>query len=132
MNPYQKYQQQVVSTMTQGDLLLKLFDETTRQIDIGRAAIADNRLQDMGKALKKANEIVMFLRSSLDQRFPVSSDLLKLYDFFSRQLVMANVKKDSKMLDEIEPLIQDLRNTFDQCDKLNRANRTNLAAGDVV
>ena len=32
-NAYQKYQQQSVTTMTQGEMLIKLFDETIKQLN---------------------------------------------------------------------------------------------------
>lgn len=136
MNPYEKYQQQVVTTMTQGDMLLKLYDETLKQIDIARAAIGAGNVTQMDAAITKAEKIIRYLRSQLDFRYPVSNDLSKLYDFFNTQLVMANVKKDVQHLDDIQPLVRELRETFDQCAKLERAGRaghtTGLAVGDVV
>lgn len=132
MNPYEKYQQQVVTTMTQAEMLLKLYDETIKQIEIARAAIQEGKVPEMSRALEKAEQILRYLQSTLDFRFPVSDNLAKLYSFFNTQLVMANVKKDAKPLDDIQPLIQELRDTFAQCDKINRAERTNAAVGDVV
>lgn len=135
MNPYEKYQQQMVTTMTQGDMLLKLYDETIKQMEIARAAIAAGQISEMDKAIGKAEQIVRYLRKTLDFRYPVSNNLAKLYDFFSTQLVMANVKKDAAHLDDIQPLVAELRETFAQCAKLDRADRTStagVAMGDVV
>ncbi len=132
MNPYEKYQQQVVTTMTQADMLLKLYDEAVKQIGIARVAIEENKIEQMAKAIEKTERIIRYLQSTLDFRYPVSDNLSKLYSFFNTQLVLANVKKDVKPLNDIEPLIQELRDTFCQCDKINRAERTNIAVGDVV
>ena len=131
MNPYQKYQQQMVNTMTQGESLLMLYDETLKQMDIARNAIVTGKTGDMDKALEKAEKIIRYLRSILDFRYTVSNSLSKLYDFFNTQLVMASVRKDIKPLDDIRPLVQELRDTFDQCDKINRVSRTNLSASSV-
>ncbi|MDL2293603.1 flagellar export chaperone FliS [Ruminococcaceae bacterium OttesenSCG-928-D13] len=128
MNPYEKYQQQMVTTMTQGEMLLKLYDETLKQIDIARNAIAAREIEPMDKAIAKAEKIIRYLRAQLDFRYPVSKELSKLYDFFNTQLVMANVKKDVQPLDDIYPLIRELRETFDQCAKLDRANRSGMTA----
>lgn len=132
MNPYEKYQQQMVTTMTQGDMLIKLYDEVIKQIDIARASIGASKVTEMDAALNKAKKIIQYLQKSLDQRYSVSSNLKKLYEFFGTQIVMANVKKDVKLLDDIEPLILDLRNTFEQCDRQTRVGRTSFAAGNVV
>ena len=32
-NPYQKYQQQSIMTMTQGEMLIKLYDEVNKQLN---------------------------------------------------------------------------------------------------
>ncbi|MGD9560234.1 MAG: flagellar export chaperone FliS [Oscillospiraceae bacterium] len=132
MNPYEKYQQQVVTTMTQGDMLLKLYDESAKQIEIARASIVAGKVEEMDRAISKAEEIIRYLKGILDYRYPVSANLAKLYDFFNTQLVMANVKKDVKHLDDIQPLILELRETFSQCVKIDRATRTSSVVGDVV
>ncbi len=132
MNPYEKYQQNMVATMTQGEMLLKLYDETLKQMDIARASIRSGKIPVMDAAIQKTERIFRYLRSALDFRFPVSNNLAKLYDFFGTQLVMASVKKDVKHLDDIEPLVRELRDTFDQAARIDRASRTGLAVGDVV
>lgn len=133
MNPYEQYQKQVVTTMTQGDMLLKLYDETIKQIAVAKKAINANNIEEMDKAIKKAEKILRYLREALDFRIPVSHNLSKLYDFFCTQLVMANVKKDASLLEEIEPLVVDLRATFAECAKLDRATRTSRPQmGSVV
>lgn len=132
MNPYEKYQQQMVTTMTQGDMLLKLYDETLKQIGIAKQAMNENKIEEMAKALGKTEKIIRYLKDTLDHRFPVSANLAKLYDFFNMQIVMANVKKAAQPLNEIEPLIQELRDTFAECDKMGRTERAATAVGDVV
>ena len=136
MNPYQKYQQQyqeqMVNTMTQGEMLIMLYDGAIKQVDIARSCIASGQAEEMDVALEKAEKIVRYLRSILDFRFPVSSNLSKLYDFFNTQMVMASIKKDMIPLDEIRPLLVDLRDTFDQCTKIERNMRNGVAMGSVV
>lgn len=127
MNPYQKqqqkYQQQMVNTMTQGEMLIMLYDGCLKQIDIARNAISEGNIAEMDVAIEKAEKIVRYLRSILDLRYPVSANLSKLYDFFNTQLVMASIKKDAGILNEIQPLIRDLRDTFETASKLERNSR---------
>ena len=54
MNPYQKYQNQMVNTMTQGESLMMLYDGTLKQMDIARRAITEGKTAEMDVALKKA------------------------------------------------------------------------------
>ncbi len=130
MNPYETYRKQMVSSMTQGEMLLKLYDETLKQIDIARVSIDKGEITAMDAALKKSQRIVRHLRDTLDFRYPVSNDLSKMYDFFSRQMVEANVKKSKKPLDDIAPMIRELRDTFNECDKISRVNRIATATAN--
>jgi flagellar protein FliS len=132
MNPYEKYQQQMVTTMTRGDMLLKLYDETLKQIDLARAAIQAGSIPEMGKAIDKAERIIRYLRSCLDLRISIAEQLSRLYDFFNTQLVMANVKKDVQPLDDIQPLIRELRDAYDACIRAERSNRTQTAGSTAV
>ncbi len=132
MNPYEKYQQQMVTTMTQGEMLLKLYDETLRQIDIARNCIQTKDIAGMDKAISKAQKIIQYLRGNLDFRYSVSGNLAKLYDFFGTELMSSSIKKAVQPLDDIQPLILDLRNTFEQCDKMERSARTGRTAASVV
>ena len=132
MNPYDKYQQQMVSTMTQSEMLLKLYDETIKQIDIARNSIAQGKIDVMDKAISKAERIIRYLRGTLDFRYPVSNNLAQLYDFFNTQLVMASVKRDVKPIDDIRPLVVELRDTFEEASKVARNNRTGTPMGSVV
>lgn len=132
MNPYERYQEQVVTTMTQGDMLIKLYDEALKQIQVARVCIQSDNIGDMDHAINKTLKIIRYLRSTLDFRYPISNNLSRLYEFFDSQLVMASVKKDDKILDDIEPLVLDLRNTFEQCDKMSRSNRAAAATGKMA
>lgn len=132
MNPYEKYQQQMVTTMTQGDMLIMLYDGVLKQIEIGRICIEQEKVNEMDIALIKAQRIIHHLKTNLDYRYEISKNLGLLYDFFYEQLVMANIKKDVKPLNDIAPLILDLKNTYEQCDKINRSGRTAFTAGSVV
>ncbi len=129
MNPYEQYQKQMVTTMTQGEMLLKLYDEILRQIDFAKVSIQSGNVEEMNKTISKAQKILRHLQDNLDHRYPISNNLSQLYSFFTRELMFANIRKDSKHLDDIRPLILDLRNTYEQCDKIERSNR-NKAAGN--
>ncbi len=132
MNPYEKYQQQMLTTMTQGEMLLKLYDEALRQIDLAKHSIEINDVAGMDKAIAKAQKIIRHLRTTLDFRYSVAHNLAKLYDFFGTELMTASVKKDVKSLDDVRPLVLELRNTFAECDKIERSGRTLQTAANLV
>ncbi len=48
----------------------------------------------------------------LDMEYEVSWGLSGIYDFLHSRLVDANMKKDAAILEEIEPIVKDLKDTW--------------------
>ena len=112
VNPYQQYQRQSVMTMTQGEMLTKLYDEVIKQMSGAKICLTEKDLSGVNNALQKAQRILFYLKSTLDFKYEISGNLDALYDFFIERTVQANLKKDAAMLDEIIPMIEDLRDPF--------------------
>lgn len=120
MNPYQQYKEQSLSTLTPGELLIKLFDELSKQMTLAKIKINDKDYGAVNNALQKCQTIVNTLSSSLDMRYPISKELRSMYAFISGQLLQANLKKNAKIIEDCLPLVRDLRDSFDQADKISR------------
>ena len=121
VNPYQQYQRQSVMTMTQGEMLTKLYDEVIKQMSGAKICLTEKDLSGVNNALQKAQRILFYLKSTLDFKYEISGNLDALYDFFIERTVQANLKKDAAMLDEIIPMIEDFRDTFVQADRNARS-----------
>lgn len=121
VNPYQQYQRQSVMTMTQGEMLTKLYDEVIKQMSGAKICLTEKDLSAVNNALQKAQRILFYLKSTLDFKYEISGNLDALYDFFIERTVQANLKKDAAILDEIIPMIEDLRDTFVQADRNARS-----------
>ena len=106
VNPYQQYQRQSVMTMTQGEMLTKLYDEVIKQMSGAKICLTEKDLSGVNNALQKAQRILFYLKSTLDFKYEISGNLDALYDFFIERIVQANLKKDAAMLDEIIPMIE--------------------------
>jgi len=130
-NPYANYKNQSLSTMTQGELLLKLYDELIKQCRIAEIAIGKSDFVTSNNGVIKAKAIVSTLASSLDMRYPISKELNEFYIFFLQQLSEANVEGNAKIIGDIIPLIKDLRESFDHAEKLNRRNQSAMGGQAV-
>lgn len=131
-NPYQQYKEQTLSTLTQGELLVKLYDELIKQLTIAKLKIKQGDLGSVNNAMTKSQTIVGTLSDSLDMRFPVSKELRDMYAFISKHMLQANLKKDIQMIDDCIPLVRDLRDTFDEANKLSRKSATGAARRAAV
>lgn len=113
-NGYSAYKKQSVLTLTPMEIVVKLYDEAEKQINIAIASIEAKNFETANNCLKKSQDIVNALRSVLDMSIPMSAQLDALYDFFNRQLIAANVKKDTEILKELLPEMAELRDAFAQ------------------
>ena len=119
-NPYQKYQQQSVMTMTPGEMLLKLYDEVITQLTAAKQFNEEKDIQKANAAFQKAQKILRYLDQTLDPQYEISASVRALDDYFIRRLVDANLHKDNGPIDEVLPMVAELRDTFAQADKASR------------
>lgn len=113
-NAYSAYKKQSISTLTPMEIVVKLYDEAERQINRAIAYIEQKNYELANNCLKKSQDIVNALRSVLDMKIPISTQLDALYDFFNRQLITANMKKDITILQELLPMLAELKDAFSQ------------------
>ncbi|MPN32250.1 hypothetical protein SDC9_179726 [bioreactor metagenome] len=52
-----------------------------------------------------------------------AKNLMEIYTFIVEKLVESNMKKDIKILDEIMPLIEDIRDTWNEAYKVSKGSK---------
>ena len=114
LNAYSAYKKQSLTTLTPMEIVVKLYDEAERQMNRAIFYIGEKNYESSNNCLKKTQDIVNALRSVLDMDIPISKNLDSLYEFFNRQLIEANVKKDVEIIKELLPMFADLKDAFSQ------------------
>lgn len=122
-NPYQKYQEQAVSTMTQGELLVKLYETCSKRLNAGVYYIEQGDYALANENLQKGQRILNHLTRTLDFNYEISNNLASLYEYFVHQIIRGNVKKDAELIKEVIPMIDSLGATFKEADKLAHKKR---------
>lgn len=119
-NPYQTYKQQTVMTMTPGQMLMAVFDELIKQLNISLIAFEKKDIPGINKSLQKSQHIINELKGALNFEYNISNNLNDIYNYFNRVIINANVKKDPSGLDDVLQMVTELKNTFSEADKLTR------------
>lgn len=128
-NPYAQYKERSLSTLAPGELLVKLFDELIKQCRWATMSIDKKDYAAVNDALTKSQTILATLDSALDMRYPISAELRNMYVFLGKEMLRANISKNKKIVNDILPLIKDLRDSFDQAEKINRRSQHLTEAG---
>lgn len=119
-NPYAAYQNNTVNTSTPGELTLMLYNGCLKFIQQAKNALDNGNIQEMNTSAQKAQTIISELMLTLDTSYPVSKNMLILYEFANSRLIDGNIKKDSAMFEEASAIITEFRDTWKQVIQINR------------
>ena len=122
-NLYQQYKTQTLETLTKGEIVVKLFEEASKQISMGIFFVNNGNTHKSYNCIAKAQKIIQTLDFSLDMRYAISIELKDMYLFLHEKLGQAAANKDVSLMKELLPLVDDLKVTFRQAEKLARAKR---------
>ena len=116
LNAAKAYLTTQVSTASQGDLLVMLYDTAIKHL---RQAIEKMRAGDMagkGILITKAITIICELQESLNKERggEISKNLFHLYFFCNTRLLKANMKMSPEMVEEVITILSGLRQAFAQ------------------
>ncbi|MFH0910264.1 MAG: flagellar export chaperone FliS [Planctomycetota bacterium] len=109
-----QYLQTQVLTASREQLVLMLYDGALRFCESAKRAWEKKNLEVSHKSLVRAQSILLELIYALDKtRDPeLTARLNQLYAYCYKQLVLANVQRDSTLIDEVEGILRDLRETW--------------------
>lgn len=117
MRGYQQYKEQSINTMTQGELLLLLYDELVKRVHRAGLALEKKDYGLFEASVDRSIEIIHYLDDTLDPQYPISANLNRLYDFFCYELARVKAGRNAKVLEDIKPMITDLRDSFREAEK---------------
>ena len=134
-NALSTYKETRIKTASQGQLIIMLYNEAVRQLDQALALMELNdsgkkdpgRIEKIGKAVVKTQEIVSELMVSLDfeQGGDIARNLFSLYTWFNRELMEANIGQEAQRLSTVRNLIDELRNAWQEIVATNAAETAN-------
>ena len=134
-NPLDKYQQTKVKTAGQGQIIVMLYNEALKQLDIANFELGSSspRLDRAHNAIIKTREILTELTVSLDfeKGGNIARNLFNLYVYFNQQLMESNLKKDPSSLKEIHRLMSDLRDAWATVEGTVRQNPKEIQSEGV-
>lgn len=120
INAMNQYKQNAVLTASPEELTLMLYDGCIRFMNVAKYSIDNKDIQKANESLIRAQNIIMELKTTLDKKYEIASNLEKLYDFILDRLIDANIKKDVKPIDEALEILTGLRDGWKEAMKSMR------------
>ncbi|MFR1708033.1 MAG: flagellar export chaperone FliS [Clostridium sp.] len=123
-NAYNAYKNNSVNYASKEQLLLMLLDGAVKFAKMARQAILDKDIVKSHENLVKTQDIFTELMITIDQNAGEwAVNMYKIYDFIKERLFEANIKKDINILDEVMPLIEEVRNTWYEAYEVSKGKR---------
>lgn len=117
MKGFQQYKEQSVNTMTQGELLLLLYDELYKRLAQAELMLDQQNFPVYETSIQRAVDIIDYLDSTLDRQYPISGNLTQLYEYFTYELGRAKIGRRKEVLTHVKFMIGELRDAFRQAQK---------------
>ncbi|HHV82398.1 MAG TPA: flagellar export chaperone FliS [Tepidanaerobacter syntrophicus] len=113
-NGYQQYRYNSIVSASPERLMIMLFEGAIKFVRLAKKAVEEKDIESANYNIARAEDIIAELEASLDMSYEVSEDLVRIYDFLYRQLIEANIKKDINILDTVESMLADLKDTWSE------------------
>ncbi|GHV15537.1 flagellar protein FliS [Spirochaetia bacterium] len=139
-NALSAYRETRIKTASQGQLVIMLYDEAVKHLDRGLELLEVNsgkidpgKIETIGKAILKTQEIITELMVSLDfdQGGDIAKNLFSLYSWFNQELLEANVKRDARRITIIRNMVNELRGAWAETIAKTSAEMVNRPVGGV-
>jgi flagellar protein FliS len=118
------YKETRIKTASQGQLIIMLYDEAVRQLDLGLELLRRNTgekkdpgcIEPINRAILKTQEIITELMVSLDfeQGGDISRNLFSLYTWFNQELLEGNIAQDSHKVQNVRNMMDELRGAWNE------------------
>lgn len=117
MRGYQHYREDAVNTMTQGELLLLLYDELVKRLTQAELALSKEAYPAFEAAVDRAVAIIRYLDNTLDRQYDISTSLSRLYEYFCYELSRVKTGRNQTELQRVKHMVSELRESFQDAEK---------------
>ena len=124
-NAYTQYNNSKIMTASPAELTLMLYEGAIKFCNIAEQAVEEKDIQKAHNNIRKVQNIIGYLHSTLDMKYEVSKDFDNMYSYLERRLVEANVKKDKEILEEINMHLHSVRDNWKEVMRINREKGAN-------
>ncbi len=129
-NPYAAYNNSKILTASPAELTLMLYDGAIKFCNIAIMGIEEKNIEKAHTNIMKVEAIIAEFRATLDHKYPVAKDFENVYSYIHDRLIIANIKKDPEILQEVLKHLRTMRDTWKEVMEL--ANNENCARKVMV
>ncbi|MFW6378180.1 MAG: flagellar export chaperone FliS [Bacillota bacterium] len=134
-NASQQYAKTKIQTASSGDLVIMLYQGCIKFMRLARKSMEQGDIPNTNNYLIRSQDIIMELLTTLDNEKggEVARNLAALYEYMHRELIQANLTKDPEPIDQVEEIMLELLEAWQEAVKKDRKengrDRLNMKVG---
>jgi len=103
-----------------------LYEGAMRFLKIAKESMTPRKYDIVNNNIIKAQDIIteLMLSLNLEEGKEVASNLLSLYVYMKKRLLEANMRKDTKIIEEVVELLTQLKTAWDELDRKEVSNQS--------
>ncbi|WP_248405477.1 flagellar export chaperone FliS [Butyrivibrio fibrisolvens] len=118
-NPYSQYANNKIMSASGPELTLMLYEGAIKFCNRAESAIEKKDIETAHNNIKKVQNIISYLRETLNMKYSTAKDFENIYVYLTRRLVEANMHKDIEVLQEVNKHLHSVRDTWIEVMKAN-------------
>jgi flagellar protein FliS len=111
-NPQDAYKQQGILTANPAELIVMLYDGCIKQLKLGCLAVDSKDYEKVNTCFQKAQRILLELITSLDFRYDLAHELMRLYEYMIDEIIEGNLHKNTEPILAVASLLEELRGAW--------------------
>jgi len=118
-----KYREMQIAGLKQKDLIMMLYGGAIQYLKEAKDQIRNNNASGWQNSFNKARKIILHLYSTLNMKEGgiVAEKLQSIYAYIVEQICTANALKDTKIVDDIIPLLDTIKQGWERIDVRNKS-----------
>ncbi len=122
-NAYSAYATNKILTATPAELTLMLYEGAIKFCNIAVKAIEEKDVEKAHTNILKAEKIIEEFQATLNHKYAVAEDFNNVYNYINERLVLANMKKDKEILEEVLKHLRTMRDTWKEVMRLTAVQK---------
>ena len=122
---YEEYNKSKILTASPAELTLMLYEGAIKFCNIAIDSLEKKDIQRAHTNIVKVENIIDYLRQTLDMKYPVAQDFERMYVYLGDRLIQGNLKKDQEILEEINTHLRSIRDTWKEVMRINKVKGAN-------
>ncbi|MBO5154877.1 MAG: flagellar export chaperone FliS [Eubacterium sp.] len=124
---YDQYLRSKIMTASKAELTLMLYDGAIKFCNIALMCIEKKDIPGANTNIQKVEAIIEEFQATLDHKYPVAKDFENVYNYLYDRLVMANIKKDPEILNEVLEHLRTMRDTWKEVMRTANTKQTAIS-----